>query len=150
MATILSLNNHLHFIETDKLRHIEDYSRKRAKWLTQKIETEQVWTKPLCVDKTHYLVMDGQHRMEAAKLLNLRYVPCMLFDYVDVEIWSLRDNYHVDHETVIERALKNDIYPYKTVKHRFPIELPSLAIPLRELIAMQEAPQPSGELALCV
>lgn len=139
----------IRFIPTANLKHIEGYSKKRAKWLAQKIETEQQWTKPLCVDQDHFLVMDGQHRMEAAKLLHLRYVPCLVFDYHAVTIWSLRDNYHVDHDTVIKRSLSNDIYPYKTVKHRFPIEVPALTLPLSELMDVEWI-ETAGELVPCV
>lgn len=125
------------FVPTEKLKHIEGYSKKRVSWLVKKIQTEQLWTKPLCVDKTHFLVMDGQHRMESAKILGLKYVPCLLLDYADVEIWSLRDNYLVDHATVISRSLSDDIYPYKTVKHRFPVELPGLSIALNDLLTLE-------------
>lgn len=136
---ILQKNVAIEFIPTSYLKHIEDYSKKRAEWLIQKIKNEQIWTKPLCLDKKHHLVMDGQHRMEAAKILGLAYVPCILFDYHSVKIWSLRDNYHVDHETVITRALNENIYPYKTVKHLFPIEIPTLKISLHELLITSSA-----------
>lgn len=136
MTTNLITLSNITYVATDKLKHIESFSKKRVTWLVKKIQTEQVWTKPLCVDKNHFLVMDGQHRMESAKILGLKYVPCVLFDYTEVEIWSLRDNYLVDHDTVINRSLNNDIYPYKTVKHRFPMELPELSIPLSELLQL--------------
>ena len=34
--------------------------------------------------------MDGQHRMEAAKIIGLKKVPCILYDYKKVDIYSLR------------------------------------------------------------
>lgn len=139
MSSITDLNKHITYVPTKLLRHIEGYSPKRVKWLIDKILDEQMWTKPLCVDSTHHLVMDGQHRMEAAKILNLPYVPCVLFNYTAVEIYSLRDNYSVDHELVVTRALLGDIYPYKTVKHRFPMQIPELAIPLNDLMALELA-----------
>jgi hypothetical protein len=134
MSSLLHLDKRITLVPVANLRHIESYSKRRVKWLIQKIKTEQIWTTPLCVDKHHYLVMDGQHRMETAKLLGLRYVPCVLFDYAEVDIWSLRDNYTFDVATVVERSLCNNIYPYKTVKHRFPFEIPEIAISLSELM----------------
>lgn len=127
-------NEQITMVPIQFLKHIEHFSVKRVNWLMAKIQKEKMWTKPICVDKTHYLVMDGQHRLEVAKKIGLSHVPCLLFDYERVEIWSLRANYHVDHDTVINRALTGDIYPYKTVKHRFPEEIKSLKIHLSDLL----------------
>ena len=107
-------------IETDKLIHIEDYGRKRVEWLKDKIIHSGLWTVPLKIEKDNYLVMDGQHRMEVAKSLGLKYVPCILYSYDEVEVWSLRDNHKVSQRLIVERALNGDIYPYKTAKHAFP------------------------------
>jgi L-serine kinase (ADP) len=121
-------------VDPKKLRHIEGFSKKRAVWLREKILSEGIWTKPLAIDRRHFLVMDGQHRMEVALALGLRHVPCKLFDYDQVEVWSLRpDTHEVTTALIIERALSGDIYPYKTAKHRFPEELDELSIKLDEL-----------------
>jgi L-serine kinase (ADP) len=120
-------------IDPKRLRHIEGFSKQRVAWLKKKVLAEKVWTKPLAIEKTHLLVMDGQHRMEVACALGLRRVPCELFSYDEVEVYSLRKNQEVTPELVVERSLRGDIYPYKTAKHRFPRELPQLAIPLAKL-----------------
>lgn len=150
MTLLLPVNSNVTFIETSRLKHIEGFSVKRMEYLLNKIELEKIWTKPLCVERNHSLVLDGQHRMEAAKVLRLNYVPCIEFDYHTVEIWSLRKNYHVDHKTVIERALQNNIYPFKTVKHRFPLELPKLVIPLEKLLKMEKADNLVEGIVSCV
>ena len=63
-----------------------------------------------------------------------RRVPCKMFEYDDVEVWSLRPTTHeVTVSSIIERSLSGDIYPYKTAKHRFPEELDELSIALDEL-----------------
>lgn len=124
----------IELIDPKRLRHIEGFSKKRALWLRRKIESEGIWTKPLAIDRQHLLVMDGQHRMEVALALQLRHVPCQLFDYEQVEVWSLRPTTHeVTVASIIERSLSGDIYPYKTAKHRFPEELAELSIALDEL-----------------
>lgn len=124
----------IEMIDPTRLRHIEGFSKKRAVWLQRKIEAEGIWTKPLAIDRKHLLVMDGQHRMEVALALKLRRVPCKMFEYDDVEVWSLRPTTHeVTVSSIIERSLSGDIYPYKTAKHRFPEELDELSIALDEL-----------------
>lgn len=117
-----------------RLRHIEGFSKRRVDWLVRKILDEGVWTKPVALDTNHDLVLDGQHRMEAARALGLGVVPAIRYVYADIEVWSLRPNHVFDWQKVTERALAGDPYPYKTVKHRFPEGgLPVIAIELGAL-----------------
>jgi len=120
-------------VDPAMLRHIEGFSKRRVAWLREKIARERRWTKPLAVDDEHNLVMDGQHRMEVALALGLRRVPAVRYRYAQVEIWSLRPNYSFDWTDVVARALSGNIYPYKTVKHRFPREMGACDYPLEEL-----------------
>jgi len=121
----------IEYIPLDRLRHIEDYNEERVKWLKQKIEEENIWNTPLCVDCLSGAVMDGQHRMEAAKLLKLKRVPALLLNYRDVDIWTLRPGeYEVTSEEIVRRAISGNIYPYKTAKHEFSFKLPKCKIPL--------------------
>jgi hypothetical protein len=125
----------LQFIDVATLRHIEGFSPRRVAWLAKKIQSEGKWTKPVVVDRDYHLVMDGQHRMEVARALSLLAIPALVFDYEDVQVWSLRPrSYQVSCQEIRSRALSGQIYPYKTAKHRFPCgELPVLELPLREL-----------------
>ena len=63
----------IELVEVKKLLHIEDFGRKRMLWLKDKILTEGVWSVPLKIDNKNSLVMDGQHRMEVAKSLDLKF-----------------------------------------------------------------------------
>jgi len=119
----------------ENLRHIEGFSAKRVDWLVRKIRSEGVWNKPLALDDEHGLVLDGQHRMEAAKAMGLKWVPAVCFRYADVDVWSLRPNHSFDWQLVTQRALSGTPYPYKTVKHRFPGDgLPACFFSLDELM----------------
>jgi hypothetical protein len=120
-------------VDVRDLRHIEGFSHKRVEWLTRKIASEGVWGKPVALDDEHNLVLDGQHRMEAALKLGLKKVPAVKFRYADVEVWSLRPTYSFDWKLVVKRSLSGDIYPYKTVKHRFPKPMPACQYSLDEL-----------------
>lgn len=123
----------MELIDPRALRHIEDFDPARVEWLKQKILGERIWTTPVCIERTHALVLDGQHRLEVALALKLERIPALLYDYRDVEVWSLREDELVSRELVIERSLSGNIYPYKTAKHRFPAALPELEVPLAEL-----------------
>lgn len=122
-------------VPVERLRHIEGFSAKRVAWLTRKISDEGIWTKPVALDESHDLVLDGQHRMEAARLLGLKCVPAVRYVYADVPLWSLRPQHQFDWRTVRERALEGRPYPYKTVKHGFPEPgLPAITVPLTQLM----------------
>ena len=123
----------IEMIPVSNLKHIESFSPKRVNWLKDKILKEGVWRKPLSLDMEHYLVLDGQHRMEVAITLGLKFVPAVKYDYAAVKLWSLRKKYEFDWKVVVERALEDNIYPYKTVKHMFTGEVPPCHYPLDEL-----------------
>jgi hypothetical protein len=76
--------------------------------------------------------------MEVALALGLKRVPAVKFRYADIEIWSLRPGISFTWRDVVARALADDIYPYKTVKHRFPDGLPECDFALRELKAARK------------
>ena len=123
----------IHLVEVGSLTHIEGFSAKRARFLADKIDREGIWTKPVVIDSPNRLVMDGQHRMEAATLLGLPCIPAVSFQYTEVRVWSLRPQYQFDYQVVIQRALANNPFPYKTVKHEFPVSIPSCHWPIAEL-----------------
>lgn len=114
---------------SDSLKHIEAFDQNRVNWLANKIAAENIWTKPLAVSREHNLVMDGQHRLRAAITLGLNFVPAVFFSYSDICVHSLRPEYTVTVNEIIERALSGNIYPYKTAKHTLP-PLPDCNIPL--------------------
>lgn len=124
----------IEMVEVDWLKHIEGFSKKRVLWLKDKIVGEGIWNKPVALDDEHGLVLDGQHRMEVARALGLKRIPAVKYSYAAVKVWSLRPGkYEFTWETVVQRALQGDIYPYKTVKHEFPLPLPQCSFVLDEL-----------------
>ena len=125
----------LELVDPKVLRHIEGFSARRVRWLHEKVVSEGRWIKPIAADDRHNLVLDGQHRMEVALALGLRRVPIVRFAYADVQVWSLRPKYSFVWQDVVARALTGDIYPYKTVKHRFPEPIPECNFALHELSA---------------
>ena len=113
-------NDFIHYVDVPKLTAIEGHGRKRVLWLKEKIEREGVWTAPLMVEASKFLVMDGHHRFEVAKALGLRKVPAKLFTYDEVEVWSLRSNIKVSREIILDNHESGVLFPYKTAKHKFP------------------------------
>jgi L-serine kinase (ADP) len=135
--TNLDFNNpkeeEIKMIHPKTLKHIEKFDGDRVQQLKEKITREKVWTKPLYVEKNHNLVLDGQHRLQVALSLGLTQVPVQAFNYDEVKVWTLRKEEEVSVPRVIERANAGNIYPYKTVKHKFPNVIGDCAIPLDKL-----------------
>lgn len=121
-------------VETAGLHCIEAYDDARVKLLLQEIAEAGQWTVPLVAAQGTGLVLDGQHRLEAAKRLGLARIPAVRVNYGDVSVWSLRKEIKVSQKRVEKAVLKDGtIYPYKTVKHKFPFDVPDIHIPLEEL-----------------
>ena len=91
------------------------------------------WTTPIPVEKASGIVMDGNHRLRAAAMLGLCYVPCVLLDYRDPRVsvthWQTGEPFCVRH--ISSRILRDNLlFPYKTTRHRFAPVLPRTEIPL--------------------
>ena len=109
-----------YFLNPIKLNPIEEYCEERVNWLQKKIISEGYWSKPIAISEEHNLVMDGHHRLESSLKLGLKRVPCFIFSYKEINIYSLREGIIVNHEIIIKNFFDSKIFPYKTVKHELP------------------------------
>lgn len=121
-------------ISIEKLKPIEDFIKERADQLFDTISKNEYWIKPIVIEREHHLILDGHHRFDVAKRMGLTHIPVVIVDYKDIEIWSLRPEEKVTHELVVSRALSDNIYPNKTVKHHFPFAIPECKIPIKNLV----------------
>ena len=126
---------HIDLISIDKLKRIENYDKSRANKLKNKIICDGHWKVPIIVEKNDYMILDGHHRFEVAKELGLNKIPAILVNYNDIDVWSLRKEINISQKIVREYVInKNLIYPYKTVKHKCPFNIPEINIEIRRLI----------------
>jgi choline kinase len=115
------------YVDISTLHSIEAFNEDRVRKLMDKLLQEGVWTVPVIVEEKHRMVLDGQHRLESAKRLGLQRIPVVFVDYDDVQVWTLRKEEKVSQKLVKRRVIdRNDIYPYKTVKHKFNFAVPTL------------------------
>lgn len=123
----------IEMIDVDTLLHIEEHDAERVEHLKEKILNDKIWKVPIVIEKNG-LVLDGQHRMEVAKVLGYKKIPAIRVAYDDVKVWSLRKEIPISSNKVIKNAKQGKVYPYKTVKHKFTFMVPqNLSIPLEEL-----------------
>ncbi|HET7061128.1 MAG TPA: ParB N-terminal domain-containing protein [Nitrosospira sp.] len=118
------------FVPVDQIRPNECHYPDHAVTLADTILREQLWRVPVVLERFSLAVMDGHHRLEAARKLRLKYVPCLLLDYDSVEVDATRPGYVVNPCEIIRRARASDLYPPKTTRHRFPSPLPICNISL--------------------
>ncbi|MDR2835053.1 MAG: NTP transferase domain-containing protein [Bacteroidales bacterium] len=121
-------------IDIATMKGIEAFSEERVIELINKINNDQSWTVPVIIENKHHLVLDGQHRLEAAKRMGITKIPAIIINYNDVQVWTLRKEEKVSIKRVYDKALKEDLYPYKTVKHKFNFNVPTVDFSLESLL----------------
>ena len=120
-------------IDISILFDIEEHILERKETLKTKILQEKEWSRPVVVENNNNLILDGHHRVNIAKELGMKRVPAVLVDYDDIKIWSLRKQETVNKNLVIEKALSGNIYPNKTVKHKFEFNFINCKFNIKEL-----------------
>jgi L-serine kinase (ADP) len=77
------------------------------------------YLRPIVVDSSTKIILDGHHRMRVAQRLHLKKIPCIMVEYasqqITVESW--RPDIHVTKEDVIRRGESGELYPHKTSRH---------------------------------
>ena len=117
----------------ENLVPIEKIISSRADYLFDKILNDQNWINPIVISKENNFIMDGHHRFEVAKKMKLKNIPVVKLEYDKVKIWSLRPEFNCNHETVKNNVLSGNLYPNKTVKHDFRINIPKCYFNLNQL-----------------
>jgi hypothetical protein len=119
------------------LRPTEEHHAEHARSLTQQIARAGVWTTPVLIERTSKAVMDGHHRLTAAKALGLALVPCIELAYGDPRLLltSWREDVVVTPEWVIAAALSGQPMPPKTSRHVLTPAPGRIAVPLARLRA---------------
>ncbi|WP_239250907.1 ParB N-terminal domain-containing protein [Candidatus Nitrotoga sp. M5] len=120
----------IQYIRVDRVRPNECHYPEHAAALAETILSEQLWRIPITLERNSLAVMDGHHRVEAARLLQLQYIPCLFLDYDQVTVSTSRQNYVVTPKEIVRRAKSGELYPPKTTRHQFPSLLPICNISL--------------------
>ncbi len=120
----------IHFVRVDLIRPNECHHPEHAMALADTILREKLWRIPIALERNSLAVMDGHHRVEAARILRLKYIPCLLLDYDQVQVNASRQGYVVTPQEIVRRAKTGELYPPKTTHHRFPSPLPICNISL--------------------
>jgi L-serine kinase (ADP) len=108
-------------VSTQQLRPSQDVNLGRANSLSQQIEKHGVWSQALLITSNELVILDGHHRLRAAKQMSLSMLPCLLVDYssgvIDSQAWDRRKSIGI--QEVLKAALSGILLPAKTVRHKF-------------------------------
>lgn len=117
------------------IRQTEEVDELALKTLTQKIARERRWTDPIWLERRSLAVMDGNHRLNTARHLGLRRVPCLLLDYglvqLRVECWTT--GRPLDGSSVISAGLSGNLLPHKSTRHSLDTERQTCSMSLESL-----------------
>ncbi|MFP3951801.1 MAG: ParB N-terminal domain-containing protein [Candidatus Bathyarchaeia archaeon] len=112
-------------IELSNLLPHEEYYEDHVDMVSQWFRKDEYQLRPIVVHKlddnpkSKYLILDGHHRTEAAKRLDLRYIMTNIVDYFDpkilVQSWSNKTRY--TKKDIIEISLNGERLKPKTTKH---------------------------------
>ncbi|WP_445178400.1 transcriptional regulator [Pseudomonas sp. McL0111] len=100
--------------------------------LRESISRAGHWLEPIIIERMSGIVMDGNHRFNAALQLGLKRVPCIQLDYTDPRVrvrhWQTGQAFEVSR--IFTTIARGELFPYKTTRHAFEPALPVVAIPL--------------------
>lgn len=110
----------VHLVPLDDLVPHEDHDPEWALTLSDAIIRRSVWTTPIAAERSSKIVMDGHHRLAAARRLCMTRIPTIFFKYGDSNV--ALDGWRQDTVTkdmIFKAALSGILLPRKTTRHVF-------------------------------
>ncbi|MCG7533914.1 ParB N-terminal domain-containing protein [Pseudoalteromonas sp. OOF1S-7] len=121
--------------ELSELRPTEQHCPEHAAFLANEISRLMEWTTPIMIDVESGVIMDGHHRYSAAKLLQLKRVPCIALSYknplLSVSHWD--PLLTISTHQILQAGLTGQLLGKKTTRHQLAKTLPKTAFKLADL-----------------
>ena len=131
-------DDRIEFLQTSSLLETELTEPDNALRVIRRILRAGAWTDPIWVERRSQVVMDGHHRLAAARALGIQRVPCIRWDYGEILVTSRRPGVPVSPDEIVSRGCGRAPYPAKTTRHqlRDGLRAPEMSpVPLDELRA---------------
>jgi len=128
----------IELVELAQLRPHEHTLPERVETMTDKLQRNDFFHKPILIDRRTMTILDGHHRHQASLRLGLLRVPAICLDYlvderIAVEPWRPEELPSLAKQTVLASAQTGRLMKPKSSKHTVAFGLPALAVPLTEL-----------------
>lgn len=115
-------------IPLEHLRVSEAFCQQHVDELVMQILDKKAWSHPILVERKSNVILDGHHRFEAAKILKLAKIPCMVIDYtnpkISVSCWNT--GIKLDKDQIISQSLQGVLLERKSTRHHLDINIPVL------------------------
>lgn len=110
---------HIRLIEISELKFHERTDNDRLNSLKDEICSDGILKRPIVIDDTTKVIIDGHHRAEALRLLGCRRIPVCCVDYTcnEIDLKSNPEDVGITKDKVIEAALKNSPFKPKSTWH---------------------------------
>ena len=127
------------FFQVMKLRDLkphENTDENKVNYVINQIQASQKWISPVIIDRETKIIMDGHHRVRAAKQIGLELIPCYIAEYSDknVNVSYWRTGKTLDISIIYKAVEKGILLPKKTTKHILEYDLQETAINIKELL----------------
>ena len=130
-----------YIVETIRLDFLKTHEEIKSKKVVKLFEMTKKWgaqRKPVVIDSSTGVILDGHHRHAVAVQLNLGKIAVIKVDYFEdekIKVESRNENipFNSSKSEVINMGLSEQNYPAKTTKHMFDFEVPDIWINLEEL-----------------
>ena len=121
--------------EVGFFRPSEEVIARDVEKLAADILRRRCWTTPVPVERRSGIIMDGNHRWHAARLLQLTHLPCVALDYDDPRVRVVRwaDGGPFALAELRDTLARGAVLPYKTTRHMFAPALPEVRFDLAAL-----------------
>jgi hypothetical protein len=123
-------------IEPQKLHSHEAADPDQVRRIVEMIRRTGLFHPPLLVDMKTKVVLDGHHRLLASLELECDRIPCYCVDYLEddsIVLESWRKDVTLTKRQVLEMGLSDEVFAFKTTRHRYNIPDDIQATPLDEL-----------------
>jgi uncharacterized protein (DUF1015 family) len=107
-------------LDISNLLSHENIVERRVASLSARILKDGFIKKAIAVDQSSFVVLDGHHRVEAARAIGLRRITAIILDYSSEKI--VVTPHSISKEDVIRAALEGRKFPPKTTKHMISLE----------------------------
>ena len=123
-------------LPVESLHAHERVDPKKVGRLVLEIRSTGVSEEPIWVARGSGVILNGHHRFAALRALGARRIPAWVVDY-ETELVSLgrwTPGPPISKAEVVRRARTGDLFPVRTTRHRFLVELPPHPTPLADLL----------------
>ncbi len=106
-------------VDLNKLLQHEEVDLNHLKELIAEIASDKVLKQAIVVDKNTNVIIDGEHRFTALKILGCKRIPVVYIDYnsPEIEVQPWRGGERLTKKDVINAGLSGKMLPPKTSKH---------------------------------